>query len=460
MITSFHRTVRTALRALLRNILRSGLTTLGIVIGVAAVIGTMELGQGSSRAAQETIARMGANNLMIQPGTAASGGVSFGSGTQQTLTVQDAEILSQDGKSYLHSVAPVVRTRTQIVFGNRNWVPTYLYGTTPDFLEVREWDLEEGYCFTDQDVRNANQVCLVGMTVVRELFNGESPLDSEIRINNQPFKVIGVLVAKGANMVGIDQDDVILAPWTAIKFKVAGNSVANVNQSAAVKDDTSQQINTLSQRYPNQSPNLYPAQSLNQLVNTPLIDRRTNCDVIWARGLTGELMPEAKMQIGEILRRNHRLRAGVADDFNIRDMTEQNAALGATSKVMGNLLLGVAFISLVVGGVGIMNIMLVSVTERTREIGLRMAVGARRGDILRQFLTEAIILCMLGGALGIAVGRLGSLVMRWFLHWPTESSLPAIIASVTVSVLVGVIFGYYPAWKASRLDPIQALRYE
>ena len=454
------KTIRTATKALRRNIMRSVLTTLGIVIGVAAVIAMMEIGAGSSRAIQEMISRMGANNLMVQPGTAASGGVSMGGCSQTTLTLNDFELLYSECK-LLHSIAPLVRSRTQIVYGGKNWVPFYLYGTTPAYLNVREWEqLAEGTCFSDQDVRNGVQVCLVGQTIVRELFMDESPLGKEIRIGNKPFTVIGVLTPKGSNAMGMDQDDIVMTPWTALKYKVSGTSVANVNQSATATTDPTQQVNSLSGRYPSVQPKLFPVASAQQKANNPQIERMTNVDVIMVRVASSLDVPEAKRQITSLLHRAHRIRPGQPDDFNIRDMTEQNEALSSSTRVMGLLLLSVATISLVVGGVGIMNIMLVSVTERTREIGLRMAVGARQRDILRQFLVEAVILCMIGGGLGIVFGRATSLILKTVFLWPIESSLPAVIASVAVSVSVGVVFGFYPAWRASRLNPIQALRYE
>lgn len=453
-------TVRRAGKALWRNFMRSVLTTLGIVIGVAAVIAMMEIGQGSTKAVQEVIARMGANNLMVQPGTAASGGISMGGGTQMTLTQRDAELLEAECPM-LAAVAPLVRARTQIVYGNKNWVPFYLYGTTPSYLDVREWEnLAEGSCFTDQDVRNSAQVCLIGQTIVKEVFGVEPPLGKELRIAGQPFRIIGVLTPKGSNTMGMDQDDVVLTPWTTLKYKVSGTSVANVNQSAATPADTGQQVLSLSARYPSQRNTLYPLASFQQKANNPQIERMANVDRIMVRvARAGEVGP-AKEMITDILHRSHRIRPNQPDDFNIQDMTEQNEALSSSTRVMSGLLLAVATISLLVGGVGIMNIMLVSVTERTREIGLRMAVGARRRDILQQFLVEAVILCLVGGGLGIAMGRGSSWVLNTIFLWPTESSTVAVIASVTVSVSVGVIFGFYPAWKASRLDPIQALRYE
>jgi ABC-type antimicrobial peptide transport system permease subunit len=464
---NIHRTLRTALHALRRNILRSVLTTLGIVIGVAAVIAMMEIGKGSSTAVQQTIASMGANNLLVMPGTASSGGVSFGSGSIITLTPQDADAILHECQPAVTAVAPVVRARTQVVYGNRNWVPMYIYGTTPSFLDVRDWeDLEEGGPFTDRDVLGGTKVCLLGATLVRELFGDTSPVGKEVRVQNVSFRVVGVLSRKGANMMGLDQDDILLAPWTTIKYRVAGVSATTANQSAAgganAPGSVSVSVNSLNQLYPtaNAQSVLYPQASLNEVADTPQPVRFTNVDQVLVRAGSPEEVPLAIRQITELLHERHHIRTDQPDDFSIRDMTEMSKALASTSDLMAALLLCVALISLVVGGVGIMNIMLVSVTERTREIGLRMAVGARARDILRQFLVEAVVLCLLGGAMGILLGRGASTLVRVLLQWPTEPSLPAIFAAVLVSATVGVVFGFYPAWKASRLDPIEALRYE
>jgi macrolide transport system ATP-binding/permease protein len=454
--------LRTALHGLRRNVMRAALTTLGIIIGVAAVIAMMEIGRGSSTAIQKTIASMGANNLMVRAGTASSGGVSFGAGSVMTLTPQDAEAIAKECPA-IKATAPVVRARTQVIYGNRNWVPVFIYGTTPAYLDVREWPLAEGEVFSDQDVRNASKVCLLGQRLITELFQGESPLGKEVRVNKVAFKVIGILSPKGANMVGIDQDDILLAPWTTIKYRVAGTSLADVNQSTPSTSsgtDTSQKVNTLSQIYPSTKVELYPEQSASQAANTPQPVRFTNVDQILAAARSTPEIPNAIQQITQLLRERHRIRPGEPEDFSIRDMTEMTKALSSTATMMTKLLLVVALISLVVGGVGIMNIMLVSVTERTREIGLRMAVGAWSRDILQQFLVESVLLCFCGGIAGILVGRGISFLITTLLRWPTEMSLDAIAAAFAVSVTVGIIFGYYPAWKASRLDPINALRFE
>ncbi|HEV3300323.1 MAG TPA: ABC transporter permease, partial [Planctomycetaceae bacterium] len=354
---------------------------------------------------------------------------------------------------------------SQVVYGNKNWVPFSIYGTTPSYLEVRDWrEMDEGNMFLDQDVRAASKVCVVGQTIVRELFNGEPALGKEIRIQNVGFKIVGVLSRKGANMMGMDQDDIVLAPWTTIKYRVSNSTLSNVNQSAAAAASTdptasANTVNTLNNLYP-QATALYPTASAAQTADTPQPVRFANIDQIMAKAGSTEEIPAAIAEMTALLKERHRIKADQAEDFVIRDMTEMTNTLSSTSALMGSLLLCVALISLIVGGVGIMNIMLVSVTERTREIGLRMAVGARAANILRQFLIEAVVLCLIGGAIGILIGRTCSIMVQRILHWPTETSVPAVVAAVLVSASVGIVFGYYPAWKASRLDPIEALRYE
>ena len=452
------RTFSTALRALRRNVMRSALTCIGIIIGVAAVIAITEIGNGISKLNAQKIASLGANNLMIQPGQAASGGVSFGAGSVLSLTPQDCEAILRDCPA-VRSAAPTVRSNAQVVYGNRNWVPQTITGTTPEYLDVREWPVVEGGMFSDQDVRNSAKVCIIGQTLRRELFAGESPIGKEIRLQSVAMRVVGVLERKGASMFGQDQDDIVMAPWTTIKYRLSGKT-ESASSAQAQASAASTAVNSLSNLYPNTQTQLYPAQSQTQAADTPQPIRFTNINTIMAAAVSTVDIPVAMKQITELLRERHHLRPGVEDDFQIRDMTELSNTLTATQELIGTLLIVVAFISLIVGGVGIMNIMLVSVTERTREIGLRMAVGARATDILWQFLVEAIMLCLLGGAIGILIGRGASFMVRWLLKWPTALSLPAIISSVVVSATVGVVFGFYPAWKASRLDPIDALRYE
>jgi macrolide transport system ATP-binding/permease protein len=455
----FPRTLRTAMNALRRNIMRSLLTALGVIIGVFAVIAMMEIGEGSKAALQKTIASMGANTLMVQAGAAASGGISFGSESVMSLTPKDAEELGRQCPS-ISEVAPIVRTSSQVIYGNRNWKPMQISGTTPSFLAVRDWEsMDEGDMFTDRDVLSGAQVCVIGQTLKKELFQGDSPLGKEVRIKNVSFRVVGVLSKKGSNMMGMDQDDIVLAPWTTIKFRVSGTSYANLNVAAATSSTTNG-LNSLDNLYPGGQA-LYTALSDIQQADTPQPVRFTSVDTIYVKAQSGESIPQAIDELTVLLRERHRLHKDDVDDFNIRDMTELTKTLSSTSKTMGNLLLAVAIISLIVGGVGIMNIMLVSVTERTREIGLRMAVGARSYHILWQFLVEAVVLCLFGGTVGILVGRAFSMVVfKMLMHWPTATSIPAIIAAVVVSATVGMVFGFYPAWKASRLDPIEALRYE
>jgi macrolide transport system ATP-binding/permease protein len=452
----FPRTLRTALNALRRNKIRSALTALGVIIGVGAVIAMMEIGEGSKTELQKTIASMGANMLMILPGAATTGGFSHGSGSKLTLTPQDMDEIRRQCPA-VAEVAPIVDTWGQAIYGNRNYRPNQITGTTPSYLIVRDWqNMTEGEMFSDRDVRGGSAVCVIGETVKRELFQGQSPLGEEIRVQGVNLRVIGVLSRKGGNMMGRDQDDVVLAPWTTVKYRVNGSSG---NSSQAASTGSTNAINSLDNPYPGSEP-LYAAPSASQLANTPQPVRFTNIDRLMVKAASAEEIPQAMNQITALLRERHHLTKSEEDDFNIRDMTELTRTLSSTSQLMSNLLLIVALISLVVGGVGIMNIMLVSVTERTREIGLRMAVGARSHHILRQFLVEAVVLCLFGGAMGILFGRSASVLVRWILLWPTEASIPAILAAVAVSAAVGVFFGFYPAWKASRLDPIEALRYE
>ncbi len=452
------RVLSAALTALRRNIMRSALTTLGIVIGVGAVIAMMEIGNGSSSAIQKTISTMGANTLMIFPGAAASGGVSFGAGSTMSLTPDDCVAIFNECPS-VRAVAPVVRTKiVPVIFGNKNWVPMEIIGSTPDFLTVRNWPLAEGMPFEELDVRKAARVCLLGQTVARELFPNQSPVGQEVRLQNVALRVVGVLDKKGANMMGRDQDDTLIAPWTTIKFRVSGTSTANTNTSSNTTGATA--ATPRGQVYPGSASGIYAARSSVQTKNSPMPVRLITVDQIVAAATSATETSTALGQITSVLRERHRLTEDEVSDFSIRDMAEITKALSSTTIMMTNLLLVVAMISLIVGGVGIMNIMLVSVTERTKEIGLRMAVGARGTDILRQFLTESVMLCLVGGAIGILLGRGSSYLVAKILHWPTLPSIGAIIASVAVSATVGIVFGYYPAWKASRLDPIEALRYE
>ncbi|HXT13632.1 MAG TPA: ABC transporter permease [Candidatus Angelobacter sp.] len=447
------RTTRMALRALRRNIMRSMLTCLGIVIGIAAVIAMMELGGGSSRSIEHAIASLGASMIQIDPASISVGGVNSGSGGRPTLTIEDAEALRKECTA-LQSVAPSVDCWGQAIYGNRNWHPWRILGSTPDYLAVRNWPIAQGDPFTDEDVRSSAAVCVIGQTVADKLFDTDSPIGKEIRLRGVNLKVVGVLARKGADIMGHDQDDFLLAPLTTVKYRIFGQRQGSQPAQGMVTAASASAV------YPSQQPPLYPPPSATQGADTPQLVRFTDLDDVWVAAGSPQNIQPAIRQITAVLRDRHHLPPDSPDDFRIRDHTEMAQTFASTSRVMTNLLLVVALISLVVGGVGIMNIMLVSVTERTREIGIRMAVGARAQDILRQFLIEAVVLCMGGGIVGIVLGRTASILITSLLHWPTVLSLPAIFASVAVSSAVGIIFGFYPAWKASRLDPIEALRYE
>ena len=443
-------TLKIAVKALNRNLLRALLTTLGIVIGVGAVISMMQIGAGSSASIREKISSMGADVLIVVPKAAVSGGVNIGAGSAMTLTPQDCKMVRHHCSS-IRTAAPVVRARAQAVYGSQNWVPDSIEGTTPEYLDVRQWYIDDGAPFSDLDVTSANKVCLLGRTVATKLFGNASPLGKHIRLRNVALRVIGILGEKGANLMGQDQDDVVLAPWTTIKYRIAGSRLQDMNQSAVDND---------SGAYPRVTGHLYPEQSDNQKNNNPLLCRFANVDAIMVAVRNSNLVHQAQDEIAEVLRSRHRISSGGRDDFEIINLTEITQMLSTTTSLMTNLLLCIAAISLVVGGVGIMNIMFVSVTERTREIGLRMAVGARSRDILRQFLAEAIILCLAGGAMGIVLGNTVSFLVWLFLQWPVDASPMAAVTAVLVSISVGILFGFYPAWKASRLDPIVALRHE
>jgi ABC-type antimicrobial peptide transport system permease subunit len=359
---------------------------------------------------ERQISSMGRNLLMIFPGAASSGHMSWGAGSIMTLTPDDGTAILKDIPS-VRAASPLVRTRGQIVYGSMNWSPGSILGSSTAFLDVREWDVEEGAFFTEQDVLAAAKMCVLGRTVADNLFQGDSPIEKMIRIKNMPFKVVGILTRKGTNAMGQDQDDLVVAPWTTIKRVLQGSAFNNVDQ-------------------------------------------------LLVGAVSPPAMEEAVRDITALLRQRHRIRDGEEADFRILSMNEMMSTVTQTSQVMTMLLSMIASISLLVGGIGIMNIMLVSVVERTREIGLRMAVGARRVDILLQFLMEAVVLATVAGAIGMALGAGASVVISSTLRWPTLISPGSIGVSFVFSCAVGVFFGFYPAMRASRLDPIEALRYE
>lgn len=447
-------TIHMALKSLKRNPTRTMLTTLGIVIGIAAVITMMEIGKGSSTSIRNSIEKMGANSVLVLPGFMRAGGISMGSGSAMTLTPADAEAVGRECPN-VAQYSPIVRgSNLQLVFGSNNWVPAQMYGIAPAYLSIRNWEISEGRCFSERELESNSCVCLIGSTIVRELFNGMSPVDSELRIRNVTFKVVGVLKSKGANMMGMDEDDVVLIPWTTMRMRITGRKTGSATNTS------SQAANTPSDLYAVSGVAFYPEPDSNMTEDKLIIPKFTQIDQIIFSAATPDTVSLAVKEVTNLLRERHRLKPLQEDDFRIRNSADFMSMLNNTSLLMTNLLLGVALISLIVGGVGIMNIMLVSVTERTREIGLRMAVGARSRDILKQFLVESIVLCLAGGIIGILLGHGAALMIEAHLKWPIESSPVAVIAAVGVSVGIGVIFGFYPAWKASKLDPIEALRYE
>jgi macrolide transport system ATP-binding/permease protein len=456
----FTRITSSALRSLRRNVMRSALTTLGIIIGVGSLVAIAEIGKGAWTAIRTLLSKTGVDNIVVQAGAVSRNGISLGSGSVKTLTPEDADTILRECPS-VDSLAPMIFVRRQVVHGNKNWVPNAFVGTTPGYLRVREWEnMDEGECFTEHEVSDAAMVCLLGQTLARELFDEQSPIGQEVYVNDVPLRVVGVLSRKGADIIGEDQDDLLVAPWTTVKFRISSHTGSSDGARDVAQSDFGDGFKTIARRYPRGRPALFPSLSPTRSLDSPQLERLSNVDSILIRAVSTEDIPAAMNQITGVLRHRHGISPGKPADFAVQDFTEVVHAVQSTVGLVATLLVCVALISLVVGGIGIMNIMLVTVTERYREIGLRMAVGARSRDILRQFLVEAVVLCLLGGAAGILAGRGASCLVRLLARWPTEPSMLAILASVSVSLTVGVIFGYYPAWKASRLDPIEALRFE
>ena len=396
-----------ALKSLRRNRMRSALTMLGVIIGVSAVICTIAIGEGASHKIQEAIASVGANVVWVEAGGVNRGGVRTGSGGTKSLTLADMHAIHDQIPLIVH-VSPVVDTRTQLVYGNQNWNST-VRGVSPDYVNVKAWPVVKGGMFDETDVERAAAVCVLGQTIVDQLFGEMEPLGETIRVKGEPCKVVGVLGVKGQSATGQDQDDTFFMPYTTVMKKIKGQYWL---------------------------------------------------DDIMMSAVSAGMIPAAEAQIAQLLRARHHIREGADDDFNLRHPTEIAEAIAASARTMEVLLASVASVSLLVGGVGIMNIMLVSVTERTREIGLRMAVGARGRDVLRQFLLEAVLLSLTGGLLGIALGMGGTRTISQVFEWPTRVSSNAIALSVAFAAAIGIFFGFYPARRAARLDPIEALRHE
>ena len=399
--------LRVAFKALRQNVLRTSLTMLGIVIGVGAVICVVAVGEGASASVERAITNIGANMIWVEAGGVNRGGVRTGSFGTKTLTLGDYEAIKEH-IPLVTNMTPQVDTRVQVVYGNQNWGTT-VRGVGPEYLALKGWNITRGGMYTESDVEHANNVCVLGQTVADQLFGSADPIGETIRAKDQPCVVVGVLEVKGQSATGQDQDDTFLMPYTTVMKKVKG---------------------------------------------------QTWLDDIMMSATSAKIVDQAEGDIAVLLRERHHIRPGADDDFNLRHPTEIAEAVKASTQTMEALLAAIASVSLLVGGIGIMNIMLVSVTERTREIGLRQAVGARGRDVLSQFLVEAVILSLIGGAIGVAVGMVGAQAIANSFQWPTRVSTNAIGLAFGCSAAIGVFFGYYPARQAARLDPIEALRFE
>jgi putative ABC transport system permease protein len=411
----FFLTIRVALRALRKNKLRAGLTVLGVVIGIAAVTTMVSIGQSAGALVQGQLQGLGTNVLLVFPGSNKNSGARVT--TVVTLTAKDSDAIAAECPAVLAS-SPMVGANGQVIYGSVNWNPGQMYGVGPDYLTVRNWALAAGDFFTERDIGSASRVCVIGHTLVPKLFQTSNPLGQMVRIKNIPMQVIGVLEKRGADMVGRDQDDIVLIPYTTVQKRIQGSSFDTVN-------------------------------------------------LIMASARSDRQMSDAEDEIRRLLLDRHRIHPGELADFEVQSANDIARVLGIVTGTITLMLSAIAGISLLVGGVGIMNIMLVSVTERTREIGIRMAVGARPRDILRQFLVEAVVLSAIGGTVGLALGMAASVGATYLINWassgapwPVVVSFPAAIIAMVFAAAVGLVFGYYPARRASRLDPIEALRYE
>jgi putative ABC transport system permease protein len=398
---------RLALKALRQNVMRTALTMLGIIIGVGAVICVVAIGEGAQASVERAITNIGANMIWVEAGGVNRGGVRTGAFGTKTLTLGDYEAIKEHVR-LVTNVTPQADTRVQVVYGNQNW-GTSVRGVGPEYLALKNWNIVRGGMYTDVDVERANNVCVLGQTIVDQLFGSQDPIGESIRVKDQPCVVVGVLEVKGQSATGQDQDDNFLMPYSTVMKKIKG---------------------------------------------------QTWLDDIMCSATSAKVVDQAEQEIAVLVRERHHIRPGADDDFNLRHPTEIAEAVKQSTQTMEALLAAIASVSLLVGGIGIMNIMLVSVTERTREIGLRLAVGARARDVLRQFLVEAVMLSLLGGAIGIAVGTFGAQMIADSFQWPTRVSSNAIAVAFGFSALIGIFFGYYPARQAARLDPIDALRFE
>jgi putative ABC transport system permease protein len=404
---SFYNLILIALRALQRNKLRAFLTMLGIIMGVASVIAMVAIGQGSKQSIHDSLSNMGSNMITVMPASNLNGGVKISGSSFQTLTSKDIVALKREAQ-YITDISPSVTAKGQAINGAMNW-PTSMQGVDPAYLDIRKLTLKDGIAFTEQDVQTSSKVCLIGQTVIDNLFPNTNPIGKVIRFGNIPFQIIGILNPKGQNAFGQDQDDILIAPYTTVQKRILATIYyQNIYASAA-----------------------------NEQVTDAAVTEMTN-----------------------ILRDSHRLRDNEDNDFQVRTQAELINTLSSTSSLLTVLLTVIAGISLVIGGIGIMNIMYVSVTERTREIGLRMSIGARGKDILLQFLAEAVLISITGGVIGVFLGIISCRLVTLILAWPTIISQSSVVLSFVVCALTGIFFGYYPAQKASRLDPIEALRYE
>lgn len=399
--------LKVALKSLLKNKTRSLLTSLGIIIGVASVIIMVSIGEGAQASIEDQISSLGTNLLIVFPGASQAHGVSRGAGSENRLTLDDADKIVEESK-YIEAVSPIIRSSDQVIGGGNNW-NTSISGVSPDYLKIRDWELESGEFFTEKDVRSRRKVAVLGMTVAEELFPDQDPIGERIRIRNIPLTVVGVLSEKGQNIMGMDEDDVILAPSTTVLYRLKGGRYINMMFVSAV---------------------------------------------------SVEQMDAAEEEINYLLRKAHRIESGEEDDFTVRNQTDIIDMATSTSKTMTLLLGAIACVSLIVGGIGIMNIMLVSVTERTREIGTRLALGARGTDVLFQFLTEAIVLSLTGGIIGVMISLLFAFMLSNFMGLSTIINPLMVFLAFGFAAIVGVFFGFYPARKASNLNPIDALRYE